>query len=114
MGTFYRIGNFAIQPSATISWADKSHNQSFFGVTSVQSEASKLGAYDIGSGVYGYSANVVAWIEIQDQYAISLIATYLKFTGDTKDSPILRASDGATDGIYAALSISKKFDLSKF
>lgn len=114
VGTFYRIGNFAIQPSATVSWADGNHNESFFGVTNAQSETSKLGAFDIGSGIYSYSANVVTWIEVKDQYAISLIASYRKFTGDAKDSPILRASDGATDGISAALSISRKFDLSKY
>jgi len=114
VGTFYRIGNFAIQPSATVSWADGNHNESFFGVTANQSQSSNLAAFDIGSGIYAYSANVVTWIEIKDQYAVSLIATYRKFTGDAKDSPILRANDGATDGLYAAISVSKKFDLSKF
>ncbi len=114
VGTFYRLGNWAIQPSASVSWADSNHNKSFFGVTADQAAGSPLGGFDIGSGIYAYSANVVTWIEFQEKYALTLIATYRKFTNDAKDSPILRADDGSTDGVYAAISISRKFDLSNF
>jgi len=114
VGTFYRLGNWAIQPSASVSWADSNHNKSFFGVTANQAAGSPLGGFDIGSGIYAYSANVVTWIEFQEKYALTLIATYRKFTNDAKDSPILRADDGSTDGVYAAISISRKFDLSNF
>ncbi|MCF6274795.1 MAG: MipA/OmpV family protein, partial [Robiginitomaculum sp.] len=89
-------------------------NESFFGITANQAQSSPLAAFDIGSGIYAYSANVVTWIEFQDKYALSLIATYRKFAGDAKASPILRANDGATDGIYAAISITRKLDFTKF
>jgi len=114
VGTFYRLGNWAIQPSVSLSWADSNHNESFFGVTSAQAQGSPLGAFDIGSGIYSYSANVVTWIEFNEKYALTFIGTYRQFTGDAKDSPVLRADDGSTDGIYAAVSISRKFDLSNF
>ena len=114
IGTFYRHGNWAIQPSASVSWADSNHNESFFEVSADQAAGSPLTAFEIGSGIYAYSANVVTWIEFKDNYALTLIATYRRFTGDAADSPILLADDGSRNNIYAALSISKKFDLSKW
>jgi len=62
IGTFYRVGNFAVQPTATISWADNTHNDSFFSVTPEQSTTSGLAAFDAGSGVYAYSAGLVSWV----------------------------------------------------
>jgi len=114
VGTFYRAGNFAIQPSLSVSWANSRHNERFFGVSNAQSLNSPLAAYDIGSGIYAYSANVVSWVEIQDKYALAFIATYRNFTGDAKDSPILRADDGSTNGASVIVSFSRKFDLSKY
>ncbi len=114
IGTFYRLGNWAIQPSASISWADSNHNESFFGVTADQAAGSPLTAFDIGSGIYSYSANIVTWIEFREKYALTFIGTYRRFTDDAADSPILLASDGSRNGIYAAVSLSRKFDLSKF
>jgi len=114
VGTFYRLGNWAIQPSASISWADGNHNESFFTVTDAQAAGSPLSAFDVGSGIYSYSANVVTWIEFKEKYALTFIGTYRKFTGDAADSPILRADDGSRDGIYAAISLSRRFDLSDF
>lgn len=89
IGTLYRNGNFAIQPGFTVSWADDKHNDSFFSVTEDQSASSGLARFDAGSGIYSYSASIVSWLEIQDQYAVSLIASYRWYTEDAKDSPIL-------------------------
>lgn len=114
VGTLYRSGKFAIQPSATISWADNNHNDSFFSVTDAQAASSGLAAYDADSGIYAYSANIVSWVEINDRYAINLIGSYRWFTGDAEDSPILNASDGSRNGILATVGISRKFDVSKW
>ena len=114
IGTFIPLGNFAIQPSASIHWADNKHNDSFFSVTPAQAATSGLETYDAGSGVYGYSAGIVSWVEIDDKYAVSLIANYRWFTGDAADSPILNASDGSRNGVFAALGVSRKFDTTKW
>ncbi len=114
VGTFYRLGNWAIQPSATLSWADSNHNESFFAVSEDQALGSPLSAFDIGSGIYSYAANIVTWIEFNEKYALTFIGTYRRFTGDASDSPVLQASDGSADNFYGAVSISRKFDLSKF
>lgn len=110
VGTFYRVGNFAIQPSATISWGSNAHNDSFFSVTDAQSASSGLTPYDASSGIYGYSLGVVSWIEIQDKYAVSLIGAYRWFTDEAQNSPILEASDGSKTGFFAGFSLSRKFD----
>lgn len=114
IGTFYRAGNFAIQPSATISWGNNKYNDSFFSVTDAQAATSGLDAFDAGSGIYAYSLGVVSWVEIQDKYAISLFANYRWFTEDAADSPILNADDGSRNGIFAAISLSRKFDTAKW
>lgn len=114
IGTFYRIGNFAIQPSATVSWGSGAHNDSFFSVTNAQSTASGLTPYDADAGIYGYSLGIVSWIELQDKYAVSLIGSYRWFTDEAEDSPILNAFDGSKNGFFAGLSLSRKFDTNKW
>lgn len=114
IGTFIPLGKLKIQPGATISWANNKHNDSFFSVTSEQAATSGLAAYDAGSGIYAYSAGVVSWIEIDKKYAVSLIANYRWFTGDAADSPILNASDGSKNGIFATVGVSRKFDTTKW
>ncbi|WP_416877861.1 MipA/OmpV family protein [Litorimonas sp.] len=114
VGTFYRAGKFAIQPSATVSWADNTHNDSFFSVTNAQSATSGLSPYEADAGFYAYSLNILSWIEIQDRYAVSFIGGYRWFANDTLDSPILNASDGSDNGLFAAFSISRKFDTNKW
>lgn len=114
VGTFYRIGNFAIQPSLTASWGSGDHNRSFFGVTEAQSAGVGLEQFDTSSGIYAYSLGIVSWVELKDQYAISLIGAYRWFTDDATDSPILTAPDGSDSGFFAGLSLSRKFDTKKW
>ena len=114
VGTFYSTGIFNIQPSLSLNWADAEHNQSFFGITAEQAAVSPFQQVSVGSGLYSYSASVVTWLEFENDYALTLIGSYRDFIGDITDSPILQADDGATDGFSIALSLSRKFDLSKF
>lgn len=114
IGTFYRIGNFAIQPAATISWADNTHNDSFFSVNSAQASTSGLDIFDASSGIYSYSLGAVSWVEIKDKYAIALIGSYSWFTNDALDSPIINASDGSENGFFVSLSLTQKFDTNKW
>ncbi|MEP3891679.1 MAG: MipA/OmpV family protein [Hellea sp.] len=114
IGTFYRAGKFAIQPTLAINWADGKHNDSFFSVTQEQAATSGLAAYDASSGIYAYSAGIVSWVEIENKYAISLITNYRWFTGGAADSPILNASDGSKNGIFATIGVSRKFDTTKW
>lgn len=114
IGTFYRSGPFAVQPSLTVSWGNERFNDSFFSVTGAQATSSPLTAYDAGSGIYNYSASLVSWIEFREHYALSLIGSYSWYTGGAENSPILNAEDGSRNGIFAAVSLSRKFDTNKW
>lgn len=114
VGTFYRSGSFAIQPFAALHWSDDKHHDSFFSVNSAQSNTSGLDIFNANSGIYAYSANVLSWVEITDKLAISLFASYREFTGDAKDSPIINATDGSDNEIFAAISLSRMFDTKKW
>ena len=114
IGTFYRNGNFAIQPFIAASWSNNKHQDAFFSVTQEQSNTSGLDVFNADSGLYAYSANLLSWVEINDKYAVSFFASYRWYAGDAKDSPILQASDGSRNGILAAFSLSRKFDTKKW
>jgi outer membrane scaffolding protein for murein synthesis (MipA/OmpV family) len=114
IGTFYRAGNFAIQPSATVSWADNKHNDSFFGVNVAQSAASGLDAYDAGAGVYSYSLGVLSWVEFKEKYALVFVGSYRWFTDEATNSPIFNAPDGTDNGVFASVSLVRKFDTTKW
>lgn len=110
IGTIYRTDNIGIQPSLTVSWADDQFVDNFFGVSDAQSLASGLAPYNPDAGIYSYSANMLAWAEFEEKYAVVLTASYRWFTEDAADSPILNEVDGSTNGFFAGLSLTRKFD----
>ena len=116
IGTLYRNGPFFIQPFAAAHWGNDNYHDSFFGVSAAQSAASGLSAFEADSGLYAYSANVVTWYEFgkKNTYAITLVGSYRKFTGDANDSPILNAVDGTDSEVTLALSLARKFDTTKW
>ncbi|MEP3653445.1 MAG: MipA/OmpV family protein [Litorimonas sp.] len=111
IGTFLPLGKIKVQPSASVSWGSADHNQSFFGITQAQSNASGLTVNDLDSGVYGYSVNLVSWYELNDDYVVTFIGSHRWFTGDADDSPIILAEDGSDTGVFFALGIARKFNL---
>jgi len=111
IGTFLPLGRLKIQPSASVSWGNKNHNQSFFGITQAQSEASGLDINDVNSGLYGYSINLVSWVELDENYTVSLIGTHRWFIEEANDSPIILAEDGSDTGVFIAVGIARKFTL---
>lgn len=111
VGTFLPLGKLKIQPSASLNWGSANHNQSFFGITQSQSNASGLAVNDVDSGVFGYSVNLVSWYEVSDDYVVTLIGSHRWFTGDADDSPIILAEDGADTGLFVALGVARKFNL---
>ena len=116
IGTLYRNGKFAIQPFAAAHWGNNDYHDSFFGISAEQSAASGLAAFEADSGLYAYSANVVTWVEFGEHntYAVTLLGSYKKFTGDADDSPILNAVDGIDNEVTVALAFARKFDTTKW
>lgn len=103
------LDKVAFQPALTISWADKNYNQTIYGVTPTQAAASSLGAYDLGDGFHRASATLLSWVELDDLWQLNGIVSYREYLGDFRDSPILRAPDGATSDVFMLLGISRQF-----
>jgi len=111
IGTLLPLGRLKIQPSATVSYGSSKFNQTFFGITETQSDASGLAVNNVGSGINSYSANIVSWYELGDNYAVNLVGSYRWFTEKAEDSPIILADDGADTGIFVAFGVTRKFNL---
>ena len=111
IGTFLPLGRLKVLPSASLNWGSSKHNQSFFGITDAQSQASNLAVNDVNSGVYGYSLNLVSWYELTDNYVVTLIGSHRWFDEQAKNSPIILAEDGSDTGLFVAFGIARKFNL---
>ena len=101
----------SIAPSVTLSWADETHNQAIFGVTAQQAAASGLPQYDLGSGFHRASANLIGWYRLDEKWQLNAVLSYREYLGDYRDSPILRAPDGATSDVFTIIGISRSFGL---
>jgi len=79
-----------LMPSVTATWADRSYNDRYFGVTGVQSTASGLPVFHPGGGVKDVTASLAAIYRVNDR--ISLVATgaMANIVGDARNSPIVR------------------------
>ena len=111
IGTFLPLGALNIQPSATVNWGSASHNQSFFGITPEQAAISGLDVNDLSSGIYAYTLGVVTWVDVTDDYAVTLIGSHSWFTDEANNSPIIDAVDGSDTGFFISLSVSRRFTL---
>jgi outer membrane protein len=103
--------NLSIAPSVTLSWADGRYNQAIYGVTPQQAAASGLSQYDLGGGFHRASANLLGWYRFDDRWQVNMIVSYREYLGDYRDSPILRAPDGATSDVFTLIGVSRSFGL---
>lgn len=111
IGTFLPLGRLKILPTASVSYGSSKFNQAFFGITDAQAEASGLATNDVSSGINSYSANLVSWYDIGDNYALNFVGAYSWFTEEASGSPIILADDGADTGIFVAFGVTRKFNL---
>ena len=115
LGTYIPPGLIAervsLQPLIGVGWADGDYSQTTYGVTAAQAEASGLPAYALGSGFHRANATLLGWYDLSERWQLSSVLSYREYLGDYRDSPILRAPDGATSDVFATLGLSYKFDL---
>jgi outer membrane protein len=115
VGTYIPPGliaeNLALQPALTLSWANANHNQTVYGVTPTQAAASGLAVDDIDAGFHRASANLLGWYDLDERWQVFSILSYREYLGEVRDSPILRAPDGATSDVFGMLGLSYKFSL---
>ena len=115
LGTYIPPGLLAekvsLQPALTLSCADGNYTQTIYGVTPQQAAASGLAEADLGSGFHRASATLLGWYDLTRDWQLSGIVSYREYLGDYRDSPILRAPDGATNDIFATLGVTYRFTL---
>jgi outer membrane protein len=94
------------------SFATAQYMKTYFGVTSIESIQSGLGAYNPGGGIKGAGFEVSGRYEFTPQWALVGMAFYERLVGDAADSPIVKLGDA--DQITAKLGLSYKFGLKLF
>lgn len=80
---------FSLTPSVGATWADRKHNDRYFGITASESTASGLAQFRAGSGFKDISAALTASYRLTDRVTMSATGTITTLVGDVKDSPLV-------------------------
>lgn len=80
---------FMLVPTIGASWADRKHNDRYFGVNAAQSRASGLRQYRPGSGLNDASAMLTAQYRLTDRISLAATGGVTTLLGKVKDSPIV-------------------------
>ncbi|MGK6320755.1 MipA/OmpV family protein [Sphingomonas sp. DT-204] len=80
---------FTLVPSIGTTWADRKHNDRYFGVNAEQSLASGLPQFRAGSGFTDATAALSANYRLTDRISLSVTGAVTTLLGDVKDSPIV-------------------------
>ncbi|MDK2760016.1 MAG: MipA/OmpV family protein [Sphingopyxis sp.] len=78
-----------LMPSIGTTWANRKHNNRYFGVTATQSAASGLRQYSAGSGLVDAKAELLAIYRITDRIGVVAMGGVSTLMGDPKNSPIV-------------------------
>lgn len=76
-------------PSIATTWADRKHNDRYFGIGTQQSLASGLPAYEAGSGFKDASALLTASYRLSSRINLSASGGVTTLLGDAEDSPLV-------------------------
>lgn len=80
---------FMLIPTIAASWADRKHNDRFFGVSAAQSRASGLRQFRPGSGFNDVSAMLSVQYRLTDRVSLGATGGVTTLLGKVKDSPIV-------------------------
>jgi outer membrane protein len=80
---------FTLIPTIGTTWADKKHNDRYFGVDAGQSLASGLPQFRPGSGFKDASATLSAQYRLTDRISLGASGGVTSLLGKVKDSPIV-------------------------
>jgi MipA family protein len=97
--------NFGLSFSPNIVWGDKKHNQTYFGVTSVQAANSSFKAYDAGAGIKSVGLAVGAEYKFTPNWSATAALALNQLQGDAAKSPLVQKKAQTT----VAAGVSYKF-----
>jgi outer membrane protein len=78
---------FFLTPTLGTTWADRKHNDRYFGVSAAESAATGLPQFTTGSGFKDASAGLTAAYRLTDRITLSATGTVTTLLGSVKDSP---------------------------
>lgn len=99
--TYYAIG-------PEVVYGDTDYNQSFFGISSVQSTRTGLKTYQADSGLVSYGLHASAVMPLNEKLSVISFAGYDALGDTASDSPLIRQR-GSDDNFSAGLMMNYKF-----
>lgn len=81
--------SFMLMPSVGGRWADRKHNNRYFGINAQQSTASGLPQFSTGSGLLDAKAELGAMFRLTDRINLGVIGGVSTLLGNVKNSPIV-------------------------
>ncbi len=82
--------NLGLSFSPNIVWGDKKYNQTYFGVTSLQSKNSGFKTYTAGAGVKSVGLTVGANYKIDTNWSANAALSFNQLRGDAANSPLVQ------------------------
>jgi len=78
-----------ISPSVSVTYASNDYNQSFFGITPVQSANSGLNTFTAGAGFKDVSLNLLMAKKLNENWTLASLLSYKRLVGDIAESPLV-------------------------
>jgi MipA family protein len=97
--------NIGLSFSPNIVWADKKYNQTYFGVTSLQSANSGFKTYEAGAGIKSVGLAVGAEYKFTPHWSANVALALNQLQGDAAKSPLVQKKAQTT----VAAGVSYKF-----
>lgn len=81
--------SFTLTPTIGTTWANRKHNDGYFGITSTEALASGLPTFAADSGFKDVSAALTASYRLTDRFTLSATGSVTSLLGAVKDSPLV-------------------------
>ena len=101
---FFLSRSFALIPAASLTWADSSYTQTFFGVSQEQSVRSRFPVYQAGSGFKDLEAGTVLLYSLNNNWQLFTRVAVSQLLEDAEESPISSVDLGVS--AFSALTYS--------
>jgi outer membrane protein len=80
---------FTLTPTIGATWANRRHNDRYFGITAAESLASGLPRFTAGAGFKDVSAALTASWRLTDRITVSATGSVTSLLGEVRDSPLV-------------------------
>lgn len=91
-----------------VTWADDDYMRAYFGVTAAGAAASGLPVFAPDAGIKDVGASLFASYDLNEAWAVTMIASYTRLVGDAADSPIV-TQRGTENQFFGGLGLSYTF-----